>query len=111
MEGEDVVRTDEELKQIAKDIHMGKIFTDRQCPSPEMISSVFMVLAFMEKEHLKKMIDDKVEMFFEYMDQAGTMAVNGMPTFFSCQTAIHDEVEKIWAYYKAIKDAVDAVKL
>lgn len=39
-------RKDEELKQIAKDLYNGLIFTDRHCKHTE-ISSVFMVLMFM----------------------------------------------------------------
>lgn len=39
--------TDDELKEIAKDIYNGKIYTDRHCQNPNDIMSIFMPLIFM----------------------------------------------------------------
>jgi hypothetical protein len=105
------MRTDEELKQIAADLHAGKIFTDRHLRDLSELQMVFMVLAFMDEAAIKDMEARKVNMIFEYLDKAGPRSVNGMPTFFSCQTATEEEVAKIHAYWKAIKEAVDSVKV
>lgn len=105
------MRTDEELKKIAEDLRSGRIFTDRHIPQGMSLQGTFMVLAFADEAMIKRLKEDDIGMFFEYLDQAGPMAVNGCPTFFSCKTATKAEVTKIAAYYKAIQDAVDSVKV
>jgi hypothetical protein len=105
------MRTDEELKKIARDLYDGKIFTDRHLQSLDELRMVFMVLAFMDQTEIKQMEENKVDMVFEYLDKAGPRAVNGKPCFFSCQTATQDEVAKINTYYKAIKAADDSKKV
>jgi hypothetical protein len=102
------MKTDEELKTIAKDLYAGKIFSDRHLSGPHEISMVFMILAFLDAEHIKKMQDDNIDFIYEYLDQAGPMAVNGKPTFLSARMLNKDETTKMFDYYKKIKDAVDS---
>ena len=104
------MRTDEELKQIAKDLHSGLIYTDRHIPEGMTLQGTFLVLALADEAFLKEWKERDINMVFEYLDKAGPMAVNGQPTFFSCRTATKDEVKKIGAYYEAIIEAADSAK-
>jgi len=101
--------TDEELKQIAKDLHVGKIFCDRHCPSPQAIPQVFMLLNFMNEDQIKDFQAKEYDFFYEYLDQAGPLAVNGLPTFFSIRCLNRTDTAKMLDYYKKIKAAVEAV--
>lgn len=104
------MKTDEELRQIALDMHLGKIFSDRHCPTPDMIRSVFMILAFMEEAQIKELQERNIDFFYEYVSEAGPMAVNGMPTFFSVRMLNKGETVKMFEYYKKFKEAQDSVK-
>lgn len=101
--------TDEELKQIAKDLHLGKIFCDRQCPSPQAITQVFMILNFMNEEQLKDFEAKGYDFFYEYLDQAGPMAMNGLPCFFSIRCLTQAETATMLDYYRKYKAALEAV--
>ena len=103
------MKTDEELKQIALDLHHGRIFSDRHCSTLEDVKSSFMVLAFMEQEHLKKMEEDQVDFIYEYLSEAGPMSVNGRPCFFSMRLLTKPESQKMFDYYEKIKKAVESV--
>ena len=105
------MRTSEELRQIAQEIHAGRIFTERHLSSAEMLGCVFLPLSFMDDAAIKRMEEAKVGMIFEYLDKAGPRSVNSYPIFFSMQTATEEEAAKIWDYYRAIKEAVDSVKV
>jgi len=91
-------RSEEELKAIAVGIADGNIFCSMQIPPGEqqhMLHSVFMVLAFMSKEDLERLLAENVSVFFEDMSKAGPMSVNGYPCFFSCQTLTKTEWELV----------------
>ena len=117
----DKMRTDEELKQIAKDIYAGRIFTDRQIDREENIMSVFMALVFLgcpitdsdveklESLTLAKKVQHEAALIFEYMDKAGPVSVNGMPTFLSFQYLTRDELKKMNGYYGKIVEAMKEI--
>lgn len=101
--------TDEELKQIARDLHTGKIFCDRHCPSPEAVSQVFMILNFLNEEQLKDFEAKEFDFFYEYLDKAGPVAVNGLPSFFSIRCLNKTDSARMFDYYNKIKAALEAV--
>lgn len=106
-------RPDADLKQIAMDLHDGKIFCDRQVNSPDDLSRVFMVIALggfagVPKEELKN-----IGLIFEYVDKAGTRSINGMPCFLSMQLLSQSDTIKMFGYYeeyKALKEKFQQVK-
>ena len=104
------MKTDEELRQIALDLHLGKIFSDRHCPGPESIPMVFMLLNLMEDKVIEEIKAKNVNFIYEYLDQAGPLSVNGMPTFMSLRFLTKDESDKMFEYYKKFKEAQDSVK-
>ncbi len=103
-----IKKTDDELKEIAKDLWAGKIFSDRHITSlkdsPNMLGMVFMPIVFMDSETKKQLSDFKVNFIYEYLDKAGPRAINGMPTFFSCRTLTEPETKKMFEYYEKFKE-------
>lgn len=100
-------KTDEELKQIAKDLWAGKIFSDRHIANidtnPGMATSVFMPLVFLNKKQVKDLKDSKVNFMYEYLDNAGPMSVNGYPIFMTVRFLLAHETEKMFNYYEEFK--------
>jgi len=103
------MRSNEELKQLALDIYSGEVFTDKQCENKSFIDHIFMPLAFMDKKARKQFNKNKPFLIFEYINKACPVAINGMPTFLSCQYLDKESFEKMQEYYKKIADAVDKV--
>lgn len=105
------MKSDDELKQIATDLHAGKIFSDRHCISLEEVRGVFLILIFMDEAAMKKMREDKIEFIYEYLSEAGPRSVNGKPSFMSLRMLNQDETKKMFEYYEKIKAAVaEAIK-
>lgn len=104
-------KTDEELKQIAKDLWAGKIFSDRHIPPGDshMMLSVFMPFVFMDKKTLKDMQREKIDFVYEYLDKAGPRAINGMPMFMSCRILTKPETKKMFEYYEKFKAMADTL--
>lgn len=147
-------QTDDQLKQIAKDLFNGKIFCDRQCNGDTM--SVFMVMMFMgpqpptkpsapenddlvenreevsdffekEEELLKQYKKEKklykkaykcfqenylpsIGFVYEFLTEAGPIAINGKPSFFSVRFLNIEDTDKMFEHfeaYKAIRELAD----
>lgn len=106
--------TEEELKQLARDIHGGNVFTDRHIRPDDrmqMLSMVFMPLVMMDEENIQvvqKRLGDH-GMMYEYMDKAGPRSVNGLPSFFSFHTVGSDDADKVVGYLETLEAASDAL--
>lgn len=104
------MKTNDELRQIALDLADGKIFSDRHLgDQSHMIGSVFMpVILGAFSDLTKEEIDSgKVSFLYEYLSEAGPMAVNGFPTFFSVKYLNKEETEIMFDYFNkwsALKD-------
>lgn len=104
--------TADDLKQLALDIHHGKVFTDRHInpPSREELQFVFMPLAFgafgqMTEEEVKD-----IGLMYEYVSEAGPRSHNGMPCFFSFRILNREQtvyvLEKVRNIQAAEKEAL-----
>jgi hypothetical protein len=97
------MKAHEELKQIAMDLVDGKIFSDRHLgeSNQSMLGSVFMpiVLGAFSKMTEEELKEGKVSFIYEYLSEAGPMAVNGMPTFFSMRVLNKEETEIMFEYH------------
>lgn len=108
-------RTDEELKQIAKDLYAGKIFTDRHLKQHEMsmLNFVFMPLAFLnEKEKEEFRATAKAGQFgliYEYIDKALPRSINGLPMFTSMRLLSKDDTEKVNEYYESVVKVMEDI--
>lgn len=95
-------KTDDELKQIAKDLFGNQIFCDRHCRSAQDVGLVFMPLGLMEPEHRQAMIDEKISFIYEYYSQASPRSCNGMPMFLSANMLNDVDTEKMFGYYNKL---------
>jgi hypothetical protein len=102
---------EDKLKEIARDMAMGKIFCDRHIPinQPQLFSQIFMTFLFLDigPETGESMLD--IGLVYEYLDKAGPRSVNGFPIFHSCAVLLTDDAKKMWEYYEKYRTAIDAV--
>jgi len=86
--------TDPELRALALDIIEGRVYgTWLLRGEPQYTAMVFLPIALMSAEEF-----DRVRHYahiYEYVSQAGEMAVNGKPTFFSFRGISHADWAKI----------------
>ena len=102
------MKTDEELKSIAKDLYQEKIFCDRFLHDPKTeLSMVFMAIALLDKQTAEELMSKKPAFIYEYYSKAGPMSVNGYPTFFSFKFLIQEEYEKMIKYFNKIIESVN----
>jgi hypothetical protein len=98
-----------ELKKIAHDIYIGKIFCNRQV-EPSMFGTVFMVWALLDPLEKKKMIDSGMSMVYSDMQDAGPRSVNGYPIFWSMSVLNKQDDRKVYMYYKQIQEKMGQYK-
>lgn len=102
-------RTDEELKQLAKDIKGNLVYMGQYARGKVELPMIFLPLALLSKKDsamLSKAAKKReIVELFEYYAKAGGWAVNGQPTFTSFQTISKKELEKVNAYLKALDEA------
>ena len=100
-----------EIKQLATDIAMNKVFCS--CFMPEhdishLLGMVFMPLMFGVSKDMPKAMADDIGFVYEYYDKAGPRSINGYPIFFSCAfVSKHDAKiigEKVIKIQKILKD-------
>lgn len=106
-------RTDDELKQIAKDIVGGLVFTDRHIPPDErqaMLPMVFMPLMLADKKTIDQMKRDKIATIYEYYSKASPRGINGYPVFFSLSMLDDDEAKKVWEYHDKMQAAIEKIE-
>ncbi len=107
-------RTDAELRQIAKDMLAGDVFTtqhDQILKDPTLMEVVFMPLAFMTKEQHEEFWGKKPGLIYERTEKAFPRIVNGCLIFTSFQWIGMKEYEKVMKYFvelikaKKVQDA------
>ena len=105
------IKTDQELKQIAMDIHAGRIFTDSHIRDGDqhMASMIFIPISLMDRDAMKELAESKPAMIFEYLNKALSRSINGYPIFCSMRMLSCDENKKVCEYYDKIKAAVDKI--
>ncbi len=91
--------TDEQLKQLAIDIHAGNVYTDMHIQDMSDLPSVFtpIILGAFNgetKESLKEL-----GMVYEYLDKAGPRSINGLPSFFSMKVLSIEQANKVKAFH------------
>jgi hypothetical protein len=110
-------RSDDELKKLARDIHAGYVFSDRDIPYPKGIGPdetwvadvrmVFMPLALADQEHLDQLQALDVRLIYEYLDKAGPRSINGYPSFMSMNIVTGEEWPRLSTYLRALDEAPD----
>lgn len=108
-------KADPELKEIARDLIEGRIFSDRHCKSPEEVGRSFPVLMLMDSEQVDSLQekigkgDGPQGMVYEYVKNASPMGINGMPIFFSCKTLDPEQTKIIFDLAEKIEKKVGSV--
>lgn len=114
-----VEKTDAELEKLAQDIVGGLVFhslynlpqEDDPVVAFRDLQSSFMVFALAGSEFFDTIEKNKIVAAYEYMKEAGPMAINGRPVFFSVQflneneqKKLHTRVLEIAAFMKARRE-------
>ena len=106
-------KSHDELKQIARDVLAGRIYSDKDVPDPSMIHLVFVPLVFLSLRQVMAMRRQTetgtMFMLYEYVDKAGPRTVNGQPVFFSFRVLNRWEVEYIADLMKKMLDAYSKI--
>lgn len=102
-------KTDTELKSLAFDIVEDKVFYDQMINENDdigrIMTGIFMPLFFMGKEDLQQLVDDGIEMFYEYYDKAvRRVSINGYPQFYSCHTLDKNDKVKLIAFINEVQE-------
>lgn len=95
-------KNDKELRQIAKDILAGKIFTDRHVENIIVIPLIFPTLISGELKDYGEEQIKKIGMVYQYRDKAD-FDVDGMPVFLTAIIITEEEVKKVSEYYEELK--------
>ena len=102
--------TDEQLKELAKDIIGNKVFCSYFIPDnqiPFMLGSVFMCLILMDPTDMYDL--SKTGFIYEYMDKAGPRAINGYPMFMSHRYINREDAKKVGEYINKLQKAMDSL--
>ena len=83
----------EEIKEFVLGVCDNRIWTDRHCRGDLAVRQSFMILGLATFEETDL---DSIGTIWEYMSQANPMAVNGMPTFFSCRLMHIEDARMAW---------------
>lgn len=101
-------RTDQEIKQLALDVHAGRVFGSWNVANPSDVGMVFMPMMLLGGVHAKTLERDGIVHLYEHLDKAGPRSVNGMPCFFSFQTLNRDEFERLAAGVRKLEALAEA---
>lgn len=114
------MKTDDELKQLARDIHAGLVFTsdDVRVPqdAPEHVRAeiaatslrmIFLPLALADQPMLDHLAAQKPKLLYEYLSKSGPRGMNGYPQFFSVSVVTEEEWPKLQAYRTALQRQPD----
>ncbi len=101
---------DWELEQIAKDLAAGKIFTDRNCSSPEEFMETFPIIGMLKWESMAAQQEwaQNLGMIFEYNDKALVLETDEDPPqftrmFLSFRLLNKEDAEKVLSQFTFTK--------
>lgn len=91
--------TDKALRKLALEIVEGKVFGSWMLHDlSRELQTTFMVLLFCDR------MPDNIGEVYEYYSEAGPMACNGKPTFFSCRMLAQEDTAPLNVYIKQIQE-------
>jgi hypothetical protein len=91
------LKTDKELRKLAKQVHSGEVFLSNK---PDIIQMSFMVLMLADPSTLPEDIGS----VYEFMREAAPRSINGYPIFFSAHFLSTAETQKVLQYVKEIEE-------
>lgn len=102
-------RSEEELKQIALDIHAGKIYTSQHLKRAEDVRLVFMAAMLSGPEYPDWLEGNNIAVFYEHMENASPRSVNGCPMFLGHKHLSRDEWTTVLDKLKKIEEALEEI--
>jgi hypothetical protein len=99
--------TDEQVREIARGMIDGTIFTSMQLHDKNLLMNVFMPLIFIDEATRLDITRSGVTEMYAYMKDASGIAINGYPTFGSMGLIRSEDVERITTKYYKMKEALD----
>jgi hypothetical protein len=96
--------TDDEIKEFAKGILDGRLFTSYHISQREMADHRLFGMIFMPVGlgGLRHYNPEKIGAIVEWIDKAGPRSVNGYPIFFSCRVVHTDDWKRIVEIYERL---------
>lgn len=88
-------KSNREIRELAAGFRAGSLFGSWMIQPESMITNVFMCLLFMDDIQKKMMQRDDIVHVYGYMKDAGPMAINGMPIFYSMYMLSREDVDRI----------------
>lgn len=113
-------KTDEQLKTLARDMHAGRVFTNRHIQtSPhlpvevrarqvsDILGAIFTPLMLMDEASQELLRAQEPMLFYAYLDKAGPRSVNGYPQFMEVYIVTAEEWPLLERYIQALEAAPD----
>jgi hypothetical protein len=101
--------SDEQIKEYARGLHDGRLFTNFHIPEEQalqMVPSIFMPIGM---GALSSYDHTKLGAIVEWLEEAGPRSVNGYPIFMSCTVIHREDWGKITDLYHKLIAAEKAV--
>lgn len=105
--------TDPELRQLAQDLFVGKVYTDRHIPQEQIrdrLQTVFLPILWLDAESFASLQTNPPEVIYEYLDKAAPRMLWGLPVFLSMKILTKEEADIMWVYYNKCKEALETVE-
>jgi len=107
-----VSMTDEAVQTLALRIFKHEVFTSDHVADHDqnLLQSIFLCLPFMDKETIKEMQTNNIQMLWAEMSSALSRSINGYPIFTSMGMADESDRKRIWEKYERIKKLIEPEK-
>lgn len=100
-------KTDRELREIAMAMYSGTIFSTLLVREDEDFTDIFFALKFLSAEDKRKLVEQEIGLFYEYISEAAPMSINGRPVFFSVRMLSKAETYRLWPMLKKLYNFVE----
>ncbi len=87
--------TDKELRALALDAVEGRLYGTWMCANSDEMRASFPILGLVDQEWFEGMKARNVVHFYEKMDKAAPIGVNGKPMFFSAHALTQSNFERL----------------
>lgn len=102
-------KTTDEIKEIALGIFKGSIFTSLQIKNQFDISCVFIAAGFGDQIYIDWLNNNKICVFYEYLDKSLPRTINGYPIFTSHSHLNKEDTQEVLKKYEEIKKLMESL--
>jgi hypothetical protein len=97
-------KSDDEIKQLALDVALGKVFGSWMLDHEDEASMCFVVLMLCGPREHAQLRAAGVTAVYEYLDKAGPRTVNGLPSFLSMQLLNQEDQGRLAGAVRRLED-------